>query len=175
MERKPGLTLFLISLSCVYLTYTILTGTPETTSETWLNGYKIFFILAGTKSLLSYVHLELKKLSETIKQLQYSAIATTGKAEVLALCREERALHSNSVGARYSGGSFRYQKEIPFVNLDEYNQAPVFWYILSLLLLCYNTAHLACAAVTDASPLFFGVPAIAVYWGLIRFTQIILR
>lgn len=136
--------------------------------DDWYYGYRILFLLAELKAVWSYCTVELKMLSETIGQLQYSAVATTGNAEVLALCREDRALHTTFDDRR------EYKKEIPIINRDQHNQAPVGWAILSLLLLLYNTAHLAFNPVTDSSALLFGIPAIAMYVVLIRFTQIVL-
>lgn len=165
MGVKVKMQMCAIGLCSLHALWTLTTAPAL---DDWYYGYRILFLLAELKAMWSYCTVELKMLSETIRQLQYSAVATTGNAEVLALCREDRALHTTFDDRR------EHKKEIPIINRDQYNQAPVGWAILSLLLLLYNTAHLAFNPVTDSSALLFGIPAIAMYVVLIRFTQIVL-
>lgn len=165
MGVKVKMQMCAIGLCSLHALWTLTTATAL---DDWYYGYRILFLLAELKAMWSYCTVELKMLSETIRQLQYSAVATTGNAEVLALCREDRALHTTFDDRR------ERKKEIPIINRDQYNPAPVGWAILSLLLLLYNTAHLAFNPVTDSSALLFGIPAIAMYVALIRFAQIVL-
>lgn len=170
MGVKVKMQMCAIGLCSLHALWTLATAPAL---DDWYYGYRILFLLAELKAVWSYCTVELKVLSETLRQLQYSAVATTGNAEVLALCREARALHT-TFDDRREHDAFGRQKEIPIINRHQHNQAPVDWAILSLLLLLYNTAHLAFNPVTDSSALLFGIPAIAMYVVLIRFTQIVL-
>lgn len=170
MGVKVKMQMCAIGLCSLHALWTLATAPAL---DDWYYGYRILFLLAELKAVWSYCTVELKVLSETLRQLQYSAVATTGNAEVLALCREARALHT-TFDDRREHDAFGRQKEIPIINRHQHNQAPVGWAILSLLLLLYNTAHLAFNPVTDSSALLFGIPAIAMYVVLIRFTQIVL-
>lgn len=161
-------------VSSVYLVHNLLREDPKLIDDAWSAGYKVLFIVAAVKSLLAFLHLHLTKLSEKARQLQYAALATTGKGEVLALYREERLADSVSLEQRYSKRALGHPKQIAFTPHDKYNPAPVFWCILVILLLVYNTAHLALVPLSHTSPLFFGTPAFAVYWGCLRLIQIML-
>lgn len=170
MGVKVKMQMCAIGLCNMHALWTLATAAAL---DDWYYGYRILFLLAELNAMWSYCTVELKMLGETIRQLQYSAVATTGKAEVLALCREDRAMHT-TFNDRREHSLFRREKDIPILSRDEYDPAPVGWSIISLLLLLYNTAHLAFNPATDHYALLFGIPAIAMYVVIIRFTQIVL-
>lgn len=143
------------------------------TVKDWYCGYRVILLMAELQAVWSYCAVELQLLSETIKQLQYAAIATTGKAEVLSLCREQRAWQA--LLDQRTTHAFRGQKITPLIHYDEHNQVPVGWSVLSLALLLYNTIHLAFGSSSDFYALLFGVPAIAAYVTIIRVVQILFQ
>lgn len=143
------------------------------TLNDWYYGYRVILLLAELHAVWSYGAVELQLLSETIKQLQYAAIATTGKAEFLSLCREQRAWQV--LLDQRSTHAFRGQRNTPLIHYDEHNRVPVGWSVLSLILLLYNTIHLTFGSSSDVYALLFGVPAIAAYVTLIRFVQVLFQ
>lgn len=91
MGFQVKIKMSVIGLCSVYAMWTLVTAPAL---DDWYYRYRILFLLAELKAMWSYCTVELKMLSEKIRQLQYSAVATTGKAEVLALCREDHSLHT---------------------------------------------------------------------------------
>lgn len=162
-----------ISIAClVYdLTYRELTRCH---SDGWLTGYKLFFLLAATKSVVSYLCVTLNVLSEKIRDLQYFAISTTGTGETLALCREKRisCRDLNEGNGYYTKSEFGHPREIPFNPNEDYEHVPVFWCCFTIVFACYNTLHLLCSPVIAAFA--FGLPMLALYWGVFRIAQVIL-
>lgn len=162
--------LCVIVLCSVHAIWTLSTAT---TLNDWYYGYRVILLLAELQAVWSYCTVELQLLSETIKQLQYAAIATMGKAEVLSLCREQRAWQA--LLDQRSTHAFRGQRNTPLTHHDEHNRVPVGWSVLSLILLLYNTIHLTFGSSSDVYALLFGVPAIAAYVTLIRFVQVLFQ
>lgn len=177
MSSYQGIRLYFLFLSTVYLSYDLTRGdvTQTRSHAIWLSGYKVFFLLAALTSVTSYVSLELNTLLESTTRLQWSALATTSKSDVLALYREERLSDPASVDARYSKEAFGHCEQILFNPHDQYNPAPDFWCSFTVFSVLYNTAHLALAPLSYTSPLFFGAPAYVLYWGAMRMTQIMSR
>lgn len=130
-------------LSIVYLSYDLAWGDLMPRNSIWLAGYKVVFLVVDVKSVTLYVCLELKTILERTKQLQWPALSTTSKGEVLALYREERLSESDSAEARYSKRAFGHRKQILSDTHDQYNPAPVFWCSFMAFLVLYNTAQLA--------------------------------
>ena len=166
--------MYFLCISIVYLSYNLAREDLTRRNELWLVGYKMIFLIAAVKSLTSYVTLELDTLLERTMQLQYSALSTTSKGEVLALHREERLSESDSVESRYSKQAFGHGEQILFNPHDQYNPGPVFWCSLMGFSILYNTAHLALVPLSYTSPLFFGTPAHVLYWGAMRTSQMML-
>lgn len=164
--------LYFIFMSMVYLSYDLRRG--GLTQRNWLTGYKIIFLVATVKSIVSYVHLELNTLLERTRQLQSSALSTTTKGEVFALYREER-LSDHSAESRYSKQALGHGEQILFNPYDQHQPPPVFWCSLMMLLILYNTAHLALVPLSYISPLLFGTPAYMLYWVAMRTSQMMLQ
>lgn len=174
MSSYHGTRLYFLFISIVYLSYDLAWGDLTLRNSIWLAGYKVIFLVAAVKSVTSYVCLELNTLLERTRQLQYSALSTTSKGEVLALYREERLSASDTAEERYSKQAFGHGEQILFNPHDQYNPAPVFWCSLMSFLVLYNTAHLALVPLSYTSPLFFGTPAYVLYWGAMRTSQMML-
>lgn len=158
----------MIVLCSAHAIWTLCTATAL---NDWYYGYRVILLLAELQALWSYCAVELQLLSETIKQLQYAAVATTGKADVLSLCREQRAWQE--LAEQRSAHAFRGQRNTVLIHHDEHNRVPVGWTVLSLILLLYNTIHLTFGSSSDVYALLFGVPAIAAYVMIIRLVQVL--
>lgn len=161
--------MYLLSVCIAYLSYDLTLGTclARQRNSIWLAGYKVIFLVAAVKSLVSYVRLRLNILLDGTRRLQCSALSTTSKGEVLALYREERrAVPENS---RALGRAERP----PFDPRERHRPASVFWCSLVAFSILYNTAHLALVPLSDTSPLFFGTPAYVLYWGALRTSRVI--
>lgn len=145
--------------------HAIWTLSTAPTLHDWYYGYRVILLLAELQAVWSYCTVELQLLSQTIKHLQYAAVATTGKAEVLSLCREERAWQ-----AHLDRSTHALRGETPLIHHDV---VPTGWSVLSLILLVYNTIHLTIGSSSDDYALLFGVPAIAAYVTVIRVIQVL--
>lgn len=174
MSSYQEIRLYLLFISILTLSYDLALGNLTSRNTIWFAGYKVIFLVAAVKSITSYLCMELNSLLEMTRQLQYSALSTTSKGEVFALYREERMSASDSAPVRYSKAAFESKQQILFNPHDQYNPAPVFWCTLMTFLVLYNTAHLALVPLSYISPLFFGMPAYVLYWGIMRTTQIML-
>lgn len=150
--------LYVIVFCIVHAIWTLSTAP---TLHDWYYGYRVIFLLAEAQAVWSYCTVELQLVSQTIKHLQYAAVATTGKAETLSLCREERAWQAHL--DRHTS-----REETPLIH----HAVPAGWSVLSLILLVYNTIHLTIGASDDYA-LLFGVPAIATYITVIRVIQVL--
>ena len=193
MSSYQGTRLYVLFISIVYLFYGLAPpprgGSIPWNATTWLTGYKLIFFAAAVKSAAVYVCAELNTVLERTRRLQCSALSTTSKGEVFALCREERLRCDSDIGASaaapgHSKGAFGHigeqqqqqqQQQLLFLAYDRYNPAPVFWCTLTAFAVLYNTAHLALAPYSDTLPLLFGAPAYVLYWGAMRTIQMMLR
>lgn len=151
--------------------HAIWTLSTAPTLHDWYYGYRVILLLAELQAVWSYCTVELQLLSQTIKHLQYAAVATTSKAEVLSLCREQRAWQAHL--DQRSAHVLRGERNTPLIHHNEHNRVPAGWSVLSLILLLYNTIHLALGSSSDVYALLFGVPVIAAYVTVIRVTQVL--
>lgn len=174
MSSHQAARIYFVFLSLVYLSYELACGDLAPVDSLWLAGYQVIFLFAAVKAATSYVCLELDTLLERTRLLQYAALSTTSKGQVLALHREERLSRSQGSVARYSLGAFGRGEQIQFNPHYQYSPAPVFWCTLVGLLVLYNTIHLAAVPLSHTSPLFFGTPAYVCYWGTVRTSQLLL-
>lgn len=177
MSHCQGKRFYFLLFSMVCLAYDLeLQGLLEG-NIVWLSGYKVIFFVAAVRSLTSYLCLDLNTLLERTRQLQYSTLATTCKGEVLALYREAKHCPTASNGAKehHSMRAFGHGEQTQFTPHDKQRAAPVFWCSLMTVMVLYNTAHLALVPLSYTSPLLFGTPAFALYWGAMGIPWIVMR
>ena len=158
-----GLGLHFISFSIFYFSCDLLGWGLTPSNSFWHTGYKVIFLVAGIRSVISHVDLEMKTLLEKTRQLQCSALSTTTRGDVLSLYREERL---------YDPDALNYGKGKP--SHDDYNRGTVFWCSTITVLIIYNTCHLAIVPLSYTSPLLFGTPMYVLYWGAMRTAQMLL-
>lgn len=175
MDCLVGLRFYVIYISAVYAIHSLARDELQPQRDSWLTGYKILFVVAAVKSLLSYTHLRLFSLSEQAKKLQFATLATTGNGDELALSREDRFSKTVDTDTRRTARGCDYKNHVVFTPYDRSNPAPVFWSSFAIVLLVYNTIHLALTPSTHVTPLFFGTPAFVGYWGVVRLLQILLH
>lgn len=171
MSFYQGRGLHFISFSIFYFSCDLLGRGLTPSTSFWHTGYKVIFLVAGIRSVITHIDLEMNTLLEKTRQLQCSALSTTTRAEVLSLYREERLYDPDALS--YGEGT-PLHVDNALTPHDNYNRGPVFWCSMITVLLIYNTAHLAMVPLSYTSPLLFGTPMYVLYWGAMRTAQMLL-
>lgn len=163
---------YIISLFTLYLIYKVGHEVSQQTLDYWVIGYRLIFLVAGVRAIISHVSLELNTFLDTARELHYSVLSTSTNSEVLAHYREGRLTHPDTGGTSCIRLTDRYGE---LTSLNPYNSESllsVFWCTLVSILLVYNTFHLILAPLADLTPLLFGAPAYLMWHGLSRTVRI---
>lgn len=162
------LRLCLVTLSCLPLVYNLgLNEERDATVGLWLAGYKLFFLLAGVKSLGSYVYTHLTSAAQLTRDMQRFALATTSGNRVFAIHYEDRLVNG---ATEYVSLLSQNRTPCDFAEEKECSH-PLFWCMFFAALLMYNTVHLAAVPLGNAEPLLFGAPLYCILWRITKGTR----
>lgn len=157
---KPDASIYAGSLTTFCGLYVFLYHWLTYSTPTWFTGYAVLFFLAGLYSLCSYARFAFATIMDIIQNVQYSTLATTAGGEAFALARERRACCIEP--------STREDTFLLAHDSHEPTTTRSFWFLLTALLLTYNSIHLATVSKDRTFPLFLSAPAIVVYFGIVR-------
>lgn len=160
---------YAITIGTLYLAYELITTYwLEHTTDQWLTGYKVIFLIAGVRALTRYVALELNTVLDNTRELQVSALATTAFSEVLAHYREDRLAHSDITELdHHEKLSLGYEQRTSYSPYNQDTLLSVFWCTFYMVLIAYNTLHHILTPFSDVTPLLFGTPSYTILYGVI--------
>lgn len=169
---KPDTAVFVGSISTFCGFYIFLYhGLTNHTLVDWFTGYVLCLYLAGLYSVCVYARIVFGTVMDIILSVQYSTLATTASGEGLT---HERRLyyshHNNTTNSRTLSQSTG--KDAFFFTSRELNTHS-YWFLLTALLLIYNSIHLFAVPWDTILPLFFSTPAFVVYFVMVRCLHIL--
>lgn len=175
---KPGMAIYVSALSMLGGCYVFLYHWLTYRTPGWFAGYVFFLFLSGLYSVSSYARIVVGTLADSIRNVQYSTLATIIGGEELSLSRERRLCREREDEDRgprvTSEEAADRETDLFFLPHAASENGRSFWCLLSVLLLTYNSFHLAAEPWDSAFPLLFSAPALISYFGIFRCAYILI-